>query len=226
MAHTSPATQRDTQAFCDLCQWVYECWTTHSNLFEPLPARLEEERNVILADFMKTPYGSCLERLNVMSHEYIILQIAKLHDPPRHGGNENLSVGFFLSQDFWTRAEESALRKIAAELDRLYTQIEDARHKILAHNDRAVFENDSPLGGFREGDDKGYFRALGQLCSMIAKKFPDTNSPYGTRTFDFTKYGMDGDSLCPSNEAKELRRLIVDAFPTPGGQIPQRERTP
>ena len=226
MAYTSPATQSDAQAFCNLCQWVYECWTTHSNLLECLPARLEEERSVPFVDFMETPHGRCLERLNVMSHEYIILQIAKLHDPARQGRNENLSVGFFLSQDLWTEDEHAALRDIAIELEGFYAQVENARNKILAHNDRRVFKRDSPLGGFREGDDERYFRTLGQLCSMIWNKFTIRNWPYGPRTFEFAKSGIDGGSLCPSHEARELRGLIVNAFPTTDGHSLQRESEP
>ena len=219
MAQTSPATQSDAQSFCNLCQWVYECWTTHSNLLECLPTRLEEERSMPLPDFLETPYGRCLDRLNVMSHEYIVLQIAKLHDPAIQGRNENLSISFFLNQDFWSEDEELAVREIATELEGLHAQIEDARNKILAHNDRTVFEKDLLLGGFRPGDDERYFRTLGQLCSMIWNKFPNRNWPYRARTFEFAKSGMDGDSLCPSNEAKKLRELIVDAFPAPGVRL-------
>ena len=214
MTQLAPVTQKDAQAFCDLCQWVYECWAVHSNLFERLPARLEEERNVSLVKFMETPYGACLDRLIEMSHEYILLQIAKLHDPAIQGQNENLSIDFFVRQEFWLEDEESTIREIAAKLNDFYDQIKDARNKILAHNDRVVFGEGSLLGSFSEGDDERYFRDLGVLCSMIWNKFPNRNVPYGARTFEFTKSGIDGDSLCPSNEASVLRELIVEALPT------------
>ena len=214
MTQVSPVTQTDAQAFCDLCQWVYECWAVHSNLFERLPAQLEEERNVSLADLMETPYGACLDRLNQVSHEYIILQIAKLHDPAIQGQNENLSIDFFVRQAFWSEGEESTIREISAELNGFTEQIRDARNKILAHNDRLVFGEGSLLGSFSEGDDERYFRDLGVLCSMIWNKFPNRNVPYGTRVFEFKKSGIDGESLCPSNEASELRELIVNALPT------------
>lgn len=214
MTQLAPVTQTDAQAFCNLCQWVYECWAVHTNLFELLPARLEEERNVSLAKFMETPYGACLDRLNDMSHEYVILHIAKLHDPAIQGQNENLSIDFFVRRAFWSEDEESTIREIAAKLNGFYDQIKNARNKILAHNDRVVYGEGSLLGSFSEGEDERYFRNLGLLCSMIWNKFPNRNVPYGARTFEFTKSGINGDLLNPSSEASELRELIVKALPT------------
>ena len=214
MSKVPPATQSDAQAFCDLCQWVYECWITHSHLFDRLPEHIHEERNVKFEEFLETAYGRCLDRLNEISRQYVILQIAKLHDPARQRGNENenLSIGFFVEQEFWSDEETSTIRGISLELDNLYKQIKDVRNKILAHNDRSVYAMDLPLGSFPEGQDEGYFLALGQLCSMIWNKFSKKTSPYGDRVFDFTKSGICGDPLCPSNEARALRKLIVDAF--------------
>ena len=193
MPQVSPVTQTDAQAFCDLCQWVYECWTTHSNLFDRLPERLQEERNVPFREFMESAHGRCLSRLNDISREYLILQIAKLHDPARQHGSENLSVDFFVKQEFWSEKETSAIRGIASALDDLYGQIEDARNKILAHNDRSVYATGLPLGSFPEGDDEKYFAALGQLSTMIWNKFPNRNWPYGPRIFAFRKSGIHGD---------------------------------
>ena len=214
MPQVPPATDGDARAFCDLCQWVYECWTTHANLLERLPERLQEERNVPLKHFLETPYGRCLSRLNDVSQQYVILQIAKLHDPARQGRNENPSIDFFVQQEFWSDEELPAVEGIAATLDGLYRQIEDLRNKILAHNDRSVFAKGSPLGSFQEGEDEHYFRTLGQLCSMIWNKFPDGDWTLGARIFEFTKAGICGDVLCPSNDARELDRLIVGAYPT------------
>ena len=208
-----PATQNDAQAFCDLCQWVYECWLTHSHLLERLPERLEEERNLPVGEVVDTPIGRCLGRLNEISQQYSLLQIAKLHDRARQNGNENLSIDFFVKQEFWSEEEVAIIAGIASELDSLYKKLKDARNKILTHNDRSVFSSAVPLGSFAEGEDENYFDALGRLCSMIWKKFPNRNWPYGARVFDFRKSGMCGDPLCPSSDAGELSDLIVGAFP-------------
>ncbi|MCY4558642.1 MAG: hypothetical protein OXF79_20160 [Chloroflexi bacterium] len=213
MPQVPPATENDTQAFCDQCQWVYECWLTHSHVFECLPARLQEERNVPVGEFVETSVGRCLGRLNEISQQYSILQVAKLHDPAQQGANENLSIDFFVRQNFWSKDEKSAIAGIATELDVLYRKILDARNKILAHNDRSAFLNDIPLGSFQEGEDEIYFGALGRLCSIIWNKFPNRSWPYGNRVFDFTKSGLEGDPLCASTDSKELGNLIVAAFP-------------
>ena len=213
MAEISPATQSDAQAFCGVCQWVYECWTTHANLFECLPKHLRDQRSVTWADFSETPYGRCLDRLNTISQAHSILQMAKLHDPAVQGRNENLSIDFFVKQTFWSEDETPKIQEIALDLHGFSGPISDARNKFLTHNDRSAFAENLRLGAFPEGDDEKYFHTLGQLCSMIWNKFPNRNRPYGNRIFDFTKSGIRGDSLCPSNEARELRKLILEAIP-------------
>ena len=162
---------------------------------------------------MGTPIGRCLGRLNELSQQYSLLQIAKLHDPARQGGNENLSIDFFVKQEFWSEEEVEIIAGIASELNNLYEKLKEVRNKILAHNDRSVFVNDVSLGKFPAGEDEKYFRALGRLCSMIWNKFPNSKWPYGARVFDFRKSGMCGDPLCPSTDARELSNLIVAAFP-------------
>ncbi len=213
MHQVPPATQCDAQAFCNLCQWIYECWATHANLFECLPDRFRDEGNVSFEEFVETPYGHCLGRLNEISHQYVILQIAKLHDPALQCGNENLSIDFFAKQEFWSDDEMHTIDRLASELDDLYKQIEELRNKILAHNDRSVYVKGTPLGNFPKGEDETYFHFLGRLCLMIWNKFPNENWPYGARVFDFSRAGIDGDQLCPSNEARELLELIVNAVP-------------
>ena len=213
MPQAPPAAEIDAQAFCDLCQWVYECWLTHSHLFEPLPALLEEERNIPVGEFLETPIGRCMGRLNEISQQYSILQIAKLHDPARQGRNENLSIDFFVRQELWSEEEMPVIAGIACELDDLYRKIHDVRNKILTHNDRTAFADDESLGNFPQGDDEMYFDALGRLCTLIWNKFPHKNWPYGPRVFNFTKSGIEGDPLCPSTDARALCELFVRAFP-------------
>lgn len=218
MTQVSQATRRDAEAFCDLCQWIYECWATHKNLFECLPDLLEDQRGVSIEDFAESSYGQSLACLNEISMEYVILKIATLHDPARQGGNENLSINFFVEQEeLWSEQEQSEIQEIASELGDLYQKIKDLRDKILVHNDRSVFAKGQSLGGFLEGEDESYFLSLGRLCTIIWSRLSSCSWPYGPRTFEFTKAGILGDSLCPSNTARKLRQLIVDAYPDPSG---------
>ena len=214
MTKVSRATQRDAEAFCGLCQWIYECWATHKNLFEYLPDLLEDQRGVSIRDFEESSYGQSLACLNKISMEYVILKIATLHDPAIQGRNVNLSIKFFVEQEeLWSEQDKSEIQDIATKLAKLYQKINDLRNKILVHNDRLVFRKGQSLGGFLEGEDESYFHSLGKLCTIIWRRFPSPGWPYGPRTFEFTKSGILGDSLCPSNTARKLSKLIVEAYP-------------
>ena len=218
MTQVPQATRRDAEAFCGLCQWIYECWVTHKSLFECLPDLLEEQRGVSIEDFAESSYGQSLACLNEISMEYVILKIATLHDPARQNGNVNLSINFFVEQEeLWSEQEKAEIKDIALKLDNLYQKIKYLRDKILVHSDRRVYADDQALGGFPEGEDERYFLALERLCTIIWCKLPSSGLPYGPRTFQFTKSGIPGDSKCPSNAARKLRQLIVDAYPEPSG---------
>ena len=228
MPQVSPATTKNAKAFCGLCQRIYDYWITHYHLSERLPERLQQERNITEEEFAQRPYGQCLQLLTEISQPYIILEIAKLHDPARQGSNENLSINFFVNQkEFWSEEEELIIKDIVSELDDFYKFIKEARNKILAHNDLSVYENNQPLGGFPQGEDKNYFRALGRLCSIIWNKF-DLNPmlPYGDRSFDFTKSGIPEDSSDPSHHARELIDLIVGTIPKIYDDFDQTETAP
>lgn len=214
MTQVSQATWRDAEAFCGLCQWIYECWATHKNLFECLPDLLEDQRGVSIKNFVESSYGQRLACLNEISMEYVILKIATLHDPAKQGRNENLSINFFVEQEeLWSEQEKLDIQDIATELAKLYQKINDLRNKILVHNDRLVFAKGQSLGSFMEGDDESYFLSLGKLCTIIWTKFPSPGWPYEPRTFEFTKSGIPMDSFCPSNAARKLSKLIVEAYP-------------
>ena len=230
MPKVSPATSKNAEAFCELCQRIYNYWITHYHLSERLPDRLQQERNITEEEFAQRPYGQCLQLLTEISQPYIILEIAKLHDPARQGSNENLSINFFVNQkDFWSEKEESSINDIVSELDKFYKFIEEARNKILAHNDLSVYENNQPLGGFPQGEDEKYFRALGRLCSMIWNRFdlnPMLQYGYGYRSFDFIKSGIPEDSSDSSYYARKLIDLILGAIPENHDDFDQTETTP
>lgn len=205
---SSAATHKDAEDFLDACRWAYDCWVTCANFLESLPEYLCQECSISEEDFLETSHGRCLGRLNVIGHEYFLLQISKLHDPHRQGQHENLSISFFTKQGCWTEEEKAEIGKIASELDSFHRCIEPARNKIIAHIDRATFRKKEALGGFGEGDDERYFKALAKLCSMIRDKFCKRRWPYSKMVFKFTKSGIQ-DPYDPGCEASELRKLVV-----------------
>ena len=190
----------DAQAFCDACQWAYECWVTHANFFDALFQGSE----ISCRDFVDTPSGRCLGRLNEISREYVILQIAKLHDPANQGRNANLSVDYFVNQCAWSEEDKSRIEQIVTKLEQFASHIRVARDKIIVHNDRSISVKNELLGDFPLGMDELYFQALGELASLIWGKWLRTSNPWSNRVFNFTKSGLDNDAFCPANDAKKI----------------------
>ena len=205
---SSAATQKDAEDFFEACKWAYECWVTCANFLESLPEYLFQECGISEQDLLDTSHGRCLHRLHRIGHEYILLQISKLHDPRKQGQHENLSISFFTEQECWMEEEKAETDQIVSGLEEFYQRIESARNKIIAHNDRPTFRENEALGGFEKGDDEKYFKALARLCSMIRDKFCKSGGVYFNRVFHFTKSGLQ-DSYDPSCEASELRKLVV-----------------
>lgn len=208
-----PPTQEEARIFCDVCQYVYDGWVTHKNIFDDLSSLLQNEKGIPARDFLKTPIGSCFHTISNNLGDNIIMEIAKLHDPARIGNNENLTIDLFIKHVEWSDVEKPRIECLEEQLSKFYGHIKEARNKILAHRAREVFRNQITLGGFAEGADEDYFQSLGELCTMIWKKFyPDTNiTPYNERirVFQFNKEGITGDTNCPAYCARTLRDLIV-----------------
>ena len=216
MARVSQANQNQAEAFCNLCEWIYECWATHKNLLENLPELLKVQRGVSIKEFSESPYGHCLNYLNEISIQYTLLKIATLHDPAQQGRNNNLSINFFVEQEeIWSDIEKLNIGDIVSKLDSLYQKIKPLRDKILVHNDQSIFENNQTLGEFTKGEDEMYFLKLGELCSMIWNKFPHPGWHYGSRIFEFTITGIIENSPCPCNNARKLCQLLVESYPEP-----------
>ena len=213
MAQNSNPTQKDAKAFCDICQWVYECWAFHVNLFHNLPTYLEKLSPEALEEFYNVPHGLCLNHLCEATLKHLILEIAKLHDPKTQGKNKNLSMEFFEKQNSWTDEEKIEITKIIEDTNNISKRIKSARDNIIAHNDRETILEELNLVVFFEGEDEIYFRSIGKFCTLIWSKWgPKCNHVDRIRSFDFTKSGIPGDLLCPANAAKEFCKLIMDAY--------------
>ena len=217
-----PPTKEEAKSFCDLCEFVYVCWVSYTNLFEELPSLLESEKNTTLEEFLESPYGRCLQLINCMVANYLILQIAKLHDQAKLGNNENLSINLFVAAVNWSVEDKKNIQNINTQLFDFYNHIKMARDKLLAHNDRETYKTDKPLGCFPEGEDKEYFRLLGEFCELIWEHFSPWEDIFDKkRIFHFKKQGIPNDKNCPSYDARTLRDFIVKHIPeSPFGDKP------
>lgn len=149
-------TTENALKFCEACNWAYEVWATHRALFEE---NLNDELNI-----RKSP--SFFKRLSIITQEYTLLQIAKLHDPAISQRKFfNLTIDFIVSCGDGRQSKE--LKAIAKNLKNFGDQLLEARKKLLAHNDLNTIEQEATLGKFRKGQDEEYFQTLQKFVNEV-----------------------------------------------------------
>ncbi|MGH9607247.1 MAG: hypothetical protein ACRD3N_16285 [Terracidiphilus sp.] len=147
--------------FCHQCNWAFACWIAHRRIFDDNPNKEILDRNA----------PNFNEHLWRISQTYSYLQICKLHDPACSRGTKssNLSISYIIANLDWGD-EMDSIRQLAEKLNQLYSRINPARNKIIAHNDLGVLLQGEPVGEFPEGLDKEYFQCLQQFASRVHKK--------------------------------------------------------
>ena len=144
--------------FSKICDWTFQSWLNHRELFDENPRS---------AELMKSMGGVALGRLSVISHEYVLLQIAKLHDPIVVSGQITLGIEYVLKYGGWDHSVFTKLSELADQLAIFAQNMRSARNKILAHNDLASILSDSTFGEFNKGDDVKYFQALQEFVNVV-----------------------------------------------------------
>jgi hypothetical protein len=144
--------------FCLLCDKAHEYWRNHLELFDNNP------RN---AELCNSIAGRELERLSVISHEYSLLQIMKLHDKAVMNGNITLGIDYILRYGGWSVPVLPRLTALAKELDSLADKLKGVRNKILSHNDLATIVAGATLGEFAKGADEKYFKDLQEFVNIV-----------------------------------------------------------
>jgi len=163
----NPVSPDVAKQFCELCNWAYECWITHKRLFDN-------------NDRTKTTIGRAeyfTARLSVITQEYSLLQICKLHDPAIQRDSVNITIDLIVRFGDWgpdvERINEHVLR-----LTGLFDKLKPARNKVLAHNDLEAIMESAALGGFPEDLDDEYFSALQELVNAVSEKWLDGPYPF------------------------------------------------
>jgi hypothetical protein len=116
---------------------------------------------------MKSPAGRELARLSVISQEYSLLQIVKLHDKAAIKGKVTLGIDYVLTYDGWSDSVRDSLGELARKLGDFADQLRGARNKVLSHNDLATIAAGATLGEFADGDDVEYFKALQDFVNTV-----------------------------------------------------------
>ena len=144
--------------FCKLCDRAHEVWLNHRELFD---------NNQRAAELTNSFAGEELERLSIISQEYSLLQIAKLHDKAVMNGNVTLGIDYVLTYGGWSNSVRNHLNELAEELKGFASQLRDARNKSLSHNDLATIVAGATLGEFADGADEEYFKALKEFVNTV-----------------------------------------------------------
>ena len=213
-SNISPETEKELRQFCYICQYIYGRWITSYALFEELPNYIKNETDFLsMEEFLNTPYGSCLVRLREALNQDWILGIAKLHDPAGKGQNSNLCIDYIVKQRFWARKERVKIKDLVSQMYPFFEKIKPARDKVLSHNDLLFYKENKIFEIFsNDCDDEEYFKNLAKLCDKIWNKMLNKDAFNRKQFFEFSRSGIVNDPLCPANEARALRDLIVEGL--------------
>lgn len=157
---TETLTNEDLLAFCDACSWTFQAWSIHRGFQDRLPGNSELVRK----------HGYLLQRLSIITQEYTLQQIAKLHDPTGKPGQFNLGISFIVERGCWDDETQAILKGMRDELGELPKRLLVARNKVLAHHDRDNAIASRALGEFPEGMDDTYFETLQAFVNLVHHK--------------------------------------------------------
>jgi hypothetical protein len=144
--------------FCMLCDKAHEYWLNHLELFDNNPRNTELMESIARDEWV---------RLSIISQEYGLLQIIKLHDKAVMNGNITLGIEYVLAYGGWSASVRHRLEALAKELRDFAKQLQGARNKILSHNDLATIAADATLGDFAEGACEKYFKDLQDFVNTV-----------------------------------------------------------
>lgn len=144
--------------FCKLCDWAFQSWLTHRELFDENPnaAQLQASRG-----------AEALARLSVITQEYALHQIVKLHDSAVIAGNVTLGIDYMVKYGGWSSATQASLSVLAQRLNQFASGLRSARNKVLSHNDLAAIAGGQTLGSFTPGEDVKYFEDLQAFANLV-----------------------------------------------------------
>lgn len=164
----NPISPDVAKQFCYICNWVYECWVTHKHLFD--------ENTKTETTISKVKYFT--QRLSVITQEYLLIQICKLHDPAIQKNAVNITIDYIIRFGNWGGADTNKINQYALRLAALFDNLKSARNKMLAHNDLEAVMGEAVLGKFPEGLDDEYFLVLQELVNTVHEKWHGGPYPF------------------------------------------------
>lgn len=144
--------------FCKLCDWASQTWLNHRLLFDENPRA---------AELQASHAGDVLARLNIISREYALLQVAKLHDRAIVAGEITLSIEYVVKYGAWSEPLLVKLEALATQLNGFASKLRTVRNKALSHNDVIAILSNTVLGSFAPREDLAYFASLQEFANLI-----------------------------------------------------------
>lgn len=144
--------------FCKLCSWANTVWVIHRTLGKNLNDKAISGR-------FRCPY--VINDISIITQEYVLLQIAKLHDPAVQNGKNNLTIEYVMRFGGWDENILSTLIELEKKLEDLKSKIFSARNKIICHNDLETILSEKLHGEFSKDQDIEYFKALQEFVNII-----------------------------------------------------------
>jgi putative transcriptional regulator len=155
-SHTDEDAKNAVKRFCDQVFWLRIVRRMYKELFE-----MEDS-----LPLMKKTAWSFFEELNTILQNYLLLEMAKVTDPPKSGTKENLTVANLVLSIDWPPGVREKLGSLNEVTKGFRDHILEARNKLLAHLDKEAFLSRKPLGQFPEGEDEVFLKTLEEICNV------------------------------------------------------------
>lgn len=110
---------------------------------------------------------SFFSNLNMVLHNYILLEFSKITDPATTGGKENFTVDNLVASIDWPRDVREKLTNLSLSTTAFRNHILSARHKLIAHADKQAFLAEMTLGAFPKGEDEKFLKTLAEICDIV-----------------------------------------------------------
>lgn len=148
--------KKAVRRFCDQIFWLRKVRHIYQELFEK-----EDSSNL-----MERTASSFFTDLNTILQNYLLLEFAKVVDPPKTGKNENLTVDNLVESIDWPSGIRDKLRPLNEKTKAFRNHVLEARNKLLAHIDKEAFLAEKTLGAFPEGEDEVFLKALEEISDI------------------------------------------------------------
>lgn len=142
--------------FCDQVFWLRIVRHIYEELFE------KEESHTL----MEKTASAFFDDLNAILQNYLLLEFVKITDPSKSRQNENFTVDNLVESIDWSPEIREKLRLLSERTKSFRNHLLEARNKLLAHTDKDTVLAEKALGGFPEGEDEEFLKALEEICDI------------------------------------------------------------